>query len=55
MVKVDLLHLLAQVFEIQVEGAVHRICEPVDVAGYVEEVLLAFPDYMPPPNIWDLI
>lgn len=53
-VKVDLVNMVAQVFEIEDDGILFAVGRPYDVEAIVKEVMAAFPDRMPPPNIWEL-
>lgn len=53
-IKVDLLHLLAQVFEIEIDGRMSRASNALDISTYVDDVLLTYPDRVPAPNVWDL-
>lgn len=50
-VKVDLVNLKAQVFEIGEDERLTAVGLPCDVAHLVEEVLAEFPDSMPPPSV----
>ncbi|GEO92154.1 hypothetical protein KFL01_14600 [Kocuria flava] len=54
-VKVDLLHLKAQVFEIGNDGRLSRVTNLHEVSDLMRKTLEDFPDSMPPPNIWDLV
>lgn len=54
-VKVDLMHMKAQVFEVGDDRRLTRLDVPHDVAALAAEVLAEFADSMPPPNVWDLI
>lgn len=53
-VKVDLIHFNAQVFEIQDSRKLTAVGSPHDVAQLLQDVLKEFPDHMPPPRAWDL-
>jgi hypothetical protein len=53
-VKVDLLNMKAQVFEIADDATLLAIDRPYDVASFAQEVMAAFPHHMPPPSVWDL-
>uniref|UniRef100_UPI003F497F7B hypothetical protein n=1 Tax=Paenarthrobacter nicotinovorans TaxID=29320 RepID=UPI003F497F7B len=53
-VKVDLMHLKAQVFEGGEAGGLSPIEPPHDVGQYIGEVLREFPGKLPPPRAWDL-
>jgi hypothetical protein len=53
-VKVDLLHMQAQVFEIAEDGTLTAITSPYDVSAIAQDVLNTHPQDMPPPNVWDL-
>lgn len=53
-VKVDLTHLKAQIFEVQDSGRLSALESPHNVARHVLEVMEEFPDNMPPPRVWDL-
>ncbi len=53
-VKVDLVHMLAQVFDID-GSAVLPLDRPVGIAAEVEAVMRLFPDRMPPPNVGDFV
>jgi hypothetical protein len=54
-VKVDLLNMKAQVFEIGDSGQLERVGAPHDISALVAAVLTEFPDSIPPPNIVDLL
>jgi hypothetical protein len=49
-VKVDLTHIKAQVFEIQDSGRLSALESPYDVSVILQAVLLEFPDRVPPPS-----
>lgn len=49
-VKVDLLNLRAQVFDIEVDGRLTRLGDSIDIAGLVATVLAENPHSMPPPT-----
>lgn len=49
-VKVDLLNLKAQIFEIESDGRLSRVGVPMDVAALVAEILAEYPNSMPPPS-----
>lgn len=49
-IKVDLLHLMAQVFDIEVSGKLTALGTPQEVAHLVQRVLKDFPDRIPPPT-----
>ena len=53
-VKVDLLHLKAQIFEIGNDGRLFRLTNLHEISDLVRTTLEEYPDSMPPPNIWDL-
>lgn len=53
-VKVDLVHMLAQIFEVDEDGLLSPNGGPHDVADLVTEILREFPDEIPPPRAWDL-
>jgi hypothetical protein len=53
-VKVDLAHMRAQVFDIGEDGRLARTGAPHDVAAIAASVLAEFPDVVPPPNVGDL-
>ena len=44
-----------QVFAVADGGTVSTTGRPQDIATIVDEMLAAFPDAMPPPNVWDLV
>ncbi|MBP1822967.1 hypothetical protein [Mycobacterium sp. OAE908] len=54
-VKVDLLNMKAQVFDIGDTGELEPIGAPHDICASVAAVLTEFPDSIPPPNVGDLI
>jgi hypothetical protein len=54
-VKVDLLHMKAQVFQIGDDGRLSVLDPPHDVAALAAEVFAVFPEHIPPPNVWDLV
>lgn len=53
-IKVDLRHARAQIFEVDDYGVLGAISEVFDVAALVSGVLALYPDEMPPPRVWDL-
>jgi hypothetical protein len=53
-VKVDLLNMKAQVFEIADDATLLAIDRPYDIALIVDEVMAAYPHHMPPPNVWEM-
>lgn len=53
-VKVDLVHLKAQVFEIEDDGRLTHRDTPVNVEGLVEAVMWRYPERVPPPTSDDL-
>lgn len=53
-VKVDLRHARAQIFEFADDGRLRGISGVFDVSALLAEVLAVYPDRMPPPNVWDL-
>lgn len=53
-VKVDLVHLLAQVFEIEDDGRLTPLDPPVNIAEVVTELLNRFRERVPPPTSGDL-
>lgn len=53
-VKVDLIHVKARVFEIGCSGRLTALDSPHDVAQLLREVLEEFPEHMPPPRAWEL-
>lgn len=53
-VKVDLVHMLAQIFEVDERGHLSPTEGPHDVADLVTAVLREFPEEIPPPRAWDL-
>lgn len=53
-VKVDLLNMKAQVFEIGETRQLEPIGAPHDISASVAAVLTEFPDSIPPPNVGDL-
>ncbi len=52
--KVDLVNLRAQIFEIEDDGTLTPLKSPVDIANLVEEVLVRHPARVPPPKLEDL-
>jgi hypothetical protein len=54
-VKVDLLNMKAQVFEIADTGQLEPIGAPHDISASVADVLTEFPGSIPPPNVADLV
>jgi hypothetical protein len=54
-VKVDLLNMKAQVFDIGDAGQLEPIGAPHDISASVAALLSEFPDSIPPPNVGDLI
>ena len=52
-VKVDLIHLKAQLFEIEDDGRLAPLDAPTDVSGLIEQVLDEFPGRIPPPRSED--
>lgn len=54
-VKVDLLHMKAQIFDIGDDGRLERVGAPHDIRTSVAELLTEFPDSVPPPNVGDLL
>lgn len=52
-VKVDLVHLRAQIFEIEDDGKLTCLESPVNISHWVEEVLLLHPGRVPPPRSED--
>jgi len=52
-VKVDLVHLKAQVFEIEDDGHLSPLGTPTDVDAHVEQVLNDYPGRVPPPRSAD--
>lgn len=55
MVKVDLLNMKAQIFDIGDTGQLEPLGAPYDVSTSIAELLAEFPDSIPPPNVGDLI
>jgi len=53
-VKVDLLHMKAQILQIGQDGTVSALDRPHDVAALAEELFAVFPACVPAPNIWEL-
>lgn len=53
-VKVDLIHLMAQVFEIQVSGRRTALGSPHQIARLARRVLEDYPGQVPPPSSLDL-
>jgi hypothetical protein len=51
--KVDLVHLKAQLFEIEDDGRLSPVDRPRDIDNIVEEVLGAHPGRVPPPSSGD--
>lgn len=49
-VKVDLVHLKAQIFEIEDDGTLNPLASPVDIENLVEEVMAAHSGRIPPPK-----
>lgn len=54
-VKVDLLNMKAQVFDIGDTGQLEPIGAPHDISASVTAVRTEFPDSIPPPNVGDQI
>ncbi|MCW1821688.1 MULTISPECIES: hypothetical protein [Mycolicibacterium] len=54
-IKIDLLNMKAQVFEIDDTGQLDPIGGPHDIGATIAELLAKFPDSIPPPSIGDLI
>ena len=54
-VKVDLLHLRAQLFEIEDDGRLTAIDRPADIADHVAEVLDEYSARVPPPQSEDWV
>lgn len=54
-VKVDLINMKAQVFDIGDTGQLEPIGAPRDISASVAALLTEFPDSIPPPNVGDLI
>ena len=54
-IKIDLLNMKAQVFDIDDSGQLDPIGGPHEIAATVAELMTEFPDSIPPPNIGDLI
>jgi hypothetical protein len=54
-VKVDLLNMKAQVFDIDDTGQLEPLGAPHDISASVAALLTEFPDSIPPPNVGDLI
>ena len=52
-VKIDLINLKAQVFDIDVEGGLTHVGPAHDITGLVKAVLAERPDSMPPPSTMD--
>jgi hypothetical protein len=52
---VDLVNMMALVFEIDYDGMLFAASCPYDVEAIVKQVMAAFPDRMPAPNIWELM
>lgn len=52
-VKIDLINLKAQVFDIDVEGGLTRVGPAHNITGLVKAVLAEHPDSMPPPTTMD--
>ena len=53
-VKVDLLNMKAQIFDIGEDGRLTCLGSPHDIAALAAAVLDEFPDFIPPPNVADL-
>lgn len=53
-VKVDLMHLKAQVFEVEQATRLIALEYPRDISLLAHDVLREFPNRIPPPNAWDL-
>lgn len=54
-VKVDLVHRYAQIFEIGLDGHLTPCARPIDVCEFVDDVLSAYPDHIPPPHLSDFL
>jgi hypothetical protein len=54
-VKVDLINMKAQIFDIGEDGRLNRRGSPHDIGALAAAVLAEFPDFIPPPNVDDLI
>ncbi|GAB90158.1 hypothetical protein GORHZ_085_00250 [Gordonia rhizosphera NBRC 16068] len=54
-VKVDLIHMLAQVFEVDDHQRMSAAGPPHDVAELAADVLREHPDDIPAPQAWDLM
>jgi hypothetical protein len=54
-VKVDLINLKAQIFNIGADGRLTRHGSPHDIGALAVAVLAEFPDSIPPPNVADLM
>lgn len=53
-VKVDLRHRLAQIFEIDEDRHLQATSQVLDIADILTAVLTQYPQNMPPPNVWEL-
>lgn len=54
-VKVDLINMKAQIFDIEEDGRLNRHGSPHDIGAFAAAVLADFPDFIPPPNVADLL
>lgn len=54
-VKVDLINMKAQIFCIEDDGRLSRHGLPHDIGALATAVLAEFPDFIPPPNVADLM
>lgn len=54
-IKVDLRNSKAQIFEIADDEKLRIVSEVIDVSALLAEVMAAYPDEVPPPNVWDLV
>jgi len=54
-VKIDLLNMKAQIFDIDESGHLDRVGRPHNISTSVAELLAEYPGSIPPPNIGDLI
>ena len=54
-VKVDLINMKAQIFDIGEDGRLTRVGAPHDIGGLAAAVLAEFPNFIPPPTVADLL
>lgn len=49
-VKIDLLNLKGQIFEIESNGRMTRVSDPIDITALADEIVSEYPDHLPPPS-----